>query len=108
MSLSDLALAKAHIRDVIVPMEGYSSTAFMSLPKIHLFEDLRTLNVYMPAGPRRVLEPHALETLLAEPPPEELLGMLKDLGLQVDNMTFNITRVTSRFYSTHDFFKELE
>ena len=91
----DVALAKACIRDVIVPIGSHRGTAFINLPKLHLFKDLRSLNLYMPARRDGVLEQRANKTLLVESPPKELLAMLKALGLQVDKLTFHLSIVNN-------------
>ncbi|KAL8861222.1 MAG: hypothetical protein Q9178_002438 [Gyalolechia marmorata] len=77
MSHSDRALARFHIRDLIIPISTHKASSFITLPKISQeFPNLRTMTLHMDATshPAGISYPKAL--------PAELMEILDEFGFR--------------------------
>ncbi len=93
MSHSDQALARFHIRDLIIPVSSYKAASFIPLPKISQgFPNLRTMTLHMDATslPEEISYPKALL-------PAELMKILNEFGFRSRNLkVYNILYASYR------------
>ena len=91
------SLIKENVSNVALPIRGMIPRPWINIPKIHqAFNNLHTLNVYVPAISKEVYEWTA-ERFTVVPPPQELQQMFRSLGPRLfDHLVFNIMIVEPR------------
>lgn len=91
ISAENKATARASIRHVVAssPHCGIMSQ-LMALPRYHILERLRSLSIPLGCPESHMLLSLNSPTLESYPLPEELSSLLRDLGLQVDQLRTNL------------------
>lgn len=97
ISTENIVTARACIRDVIARFAcGTHASQFMALPRYHVLQRMRSLSIHLQCNRLEVLSSRNLPALGRYPVPEELLTLLRDLGLRVDQLQLSVQHKNAR------------
>lgn len=97
ISAENLVIARSCIRDVIANFEcGRYASQFIALPRYHVLPRMRSLSIHLRCNRLEVISSRNLPALGRYPLPNELLTLLRDLGLRVDQLQLSVQQSDER------------
>lgn len=86
ISAEDVKTARSCIRHVIVPLPHPGTSEYITLPRYHVLQRLRSMCIYTSCNDDEIFFRSKVPPRKRYPFPEELSTLLQDLGLQVNRL----------------------